>query len=161
MKLSNGFKLSRDISIIFRHGKSYIDNEMEAYAIGSGQYSFLYYLYAHNGATQDEISKALDMDKATTARAIQKLELNGFVIRQRNAADHRVNNVYLTEKSLGLQTELFGIARRWDAILLEDFTEDERETLQKYMLRLSQNAKSLKDCCHQNKEDNECHTTNT
>jgi DNA-binding MarR family transcriptional regulator len=160
MILSNGFKLSRDISIIFRHGKAYIDSEMAAYAIGSGQYGFLYFLYAHDGATQDEISKALDMDKATTARAIQKLELNGFVKRKRNESDHRVNNVFLTEKSKQLKSDLFGIARRWDAILLENFSEAEKETLQHLMLKLSQNAKSFKDCCNHHKEDPICHTTN-
>lgn len=159
MGLSNGFKLSRDISIIFRHGKAYIDGEMAQYAIGSGQYGFLYYLYGHNGATQDEISRGLDMDKATTARAIQKLEDNGFVDRVRNEKDHRVNNVYLTEKSSRLKNDLFAIARRWDAILLETFTDEEKECLQKLMFKLSTNAKALKTNSH-HKEDTKCHTTN-
>jgi hypothetical protein len=46
---------------------------MSHHNIGSGQYIFLFYLYNHNGSTQDEISKALDMDKATTTRAVQTI----------------------------------------------------------------------------------------
>lgn len=138
----NCFKLSKSISMIYRNGKAYIDQAMSHHDIGSGQYAFLFYLYNHNGSTQDEISKALDMDKATTTRAIQKLESIGLVKRERNETDQRINNVFITSAGNGLKKELYKVAMDWDDILLQNLSSDERATLQNLIFKLSENSKA-------------------
>jgi DNA-binding MarR family transcriptional regulator len=138
----NCFKLSKSISMIYRNGKAYIDQAMSHHNIGSGQYIFLFYLFNHNGSTQDEISKALDMDKATTTRAVQKLESTGLVRRERNSDDHRINNVFITEEGNALRKELYKVAMDWDDLLLQNLTPDERSTLQNLIGKLSENSKT-------------------
>lgn len=130
--------------MIYRNGKAYIDQAMSHHNISSGQYIFLFYLFNHNGSTQDQISKALDMDKATTTRAVQKLESIGLVRRERNSDDHRINNVFITEEGNALRKELYKVAMDWDDLLLQKLTPDERSTLQKLIGKLSENSKTHK-----------------
>lgn len=130
--------------MIYRNGKAYIDQAMSHHAIGSGQYIFLFYLYNHNGSTQDEISKALDMDKATTTRAVQKLEATGLVKRERNEMDHRINNVFITAAGNALRKELYEVAMEWDDLLLQNLSTDERLTLQNLICKLSDNSKAYR-----------------
>ncbi|MCD4713261.1 MAG: MarR family transcriptional regulator [Clostridiales bacterium] len=140
----NCFKLSKSISMIYRNGKAYIDQAMSHHDIGSGQYIFLFYLFNHNGSTQDEISKALDMDKATTTRALQKLETSGLVKRDRNEIDHRINNVFITDAGNALRKELYKVAMDWDDILLQNLSDEERSTLQTLICKLSDNSKAYR-----------------
>lgn len=132
--------LGRSIAILSRYSRWFMDQNMAAYEFGSGQHGFLFFLYDHNGSSQDEISKALELDKATTARAIQKLEDNGYVTRKTSEKDKRINNVFLTEKAFAIQTEIKHYSTQWTAILTQDMTPEELIQLSSLMGKLAQNA---------------------
>ncbi len=117
------------ISILYRQGQSYISNEMKEYGIGSGQYAFLLVLYDEDGISQDEISNRLLIDKGTTARALDKLEKEGFVSRVTNPIDRRSNNIFLTDKAKDLEKILCSTLSNWTKLLLKDLNEDEQKLL--------------------------------
>ncbi|MBB6678015.1 winged helix-turn-helix transcriptional regulator [Cohnella lubricantis] len=71
--------------------------ELAPYRIGSGQYIFLMAIAGREGITQKELSESLLIDKTTTAKAIAKLEAEGYVRREANPADNRYQLLYLTE----------------------------------------------------------------
>ena len=66
------------LSILYRYGRSHISKVLEPYNIGSGQYIFLMVLLKNNGISQEELSDYLKIDKATTAKAVRKLEQAGL-----------------------------------------------------------------------------------
>lgn len=74
-----------------------ISNELAPYRIGSGQYIFLMAIAFQQPITQKALSDKLLIDKTTTAKAITKLEAEGFVRREVNPADNRYQFLYLTE----------------------------------------------------------------
>ena len=139
-KAEQSLDLGKHISTLYRYGRSYMDHQMNAYEVGSGQYSFIFYLYNHDGASQDAISKALAMDKTTTTRAIQKLEEGGLVQRLVDEQDHRINHVYLTPAGYALQKELIDFSQDWEAILLANFDDTEKTQLENAILKLAKNA---------------------
>ena len=83
------------------------DEELEVYRIGSGQYDFLMVLYHKDGISQENLARMLKVSKATSTRAIQNLEKEGYVYRQRDKDDLRAYKVYLTEKGKEMRGVIF------------------------------------------------------
>lgn len=62
--------IGRLIAILHRQSQIYINCTLKKFNITSAEYSFLLYLYKKNGATQDEMSTYMYIDKSATNRAI-------------------------------------------------------------------------------------------
>ncbi len=129
--------LGNYISIFYRIGSSYLSRKYETYQIGFGQYQFLIMLYLEDGLSQDELTKRVYVDKATTARAINKLKENGYVTVIVDRKDKRKHQVYLTEKSLALKEELLAIALEWENKLLHSLTPEEQTTMFQLFQKIS------------------------
>lgn len=85
------------VSAIYRHLQILIADELAPFRIGSGQYIFLMAIAGQAGITQKALSEQLLIDKTTTAKAIAKLEAEGYVRREPDPADNRYHLLYLTE----------------------------------------------------------------
>jgi DNA-binding MarR family transcriptional regulator len=85
------------ISAIYRHMQILISAELAPYRIGSGQYIFLMAIAFREPITQKALSERLLIDKTTTAKAIAKLEAEGYVRREADPADNRYQLLILTE----------------------------------------------------------------
>ncbi|MBP1975229.1 MarR family winged helix-turn-helix transcriptional regulator [Cohnella thailandensis] len=85
------------ISAIYRHMQVLISAELAPYRIGAGQYIFLMAISFRQPVTQKALSETLLIDKTTTAKAIAKLEEEGYVRREADPADNRYQLLYLTE----------------------------------------------------------------
>ncbi len=131
--------MGKYISILYRSGKMYINSKFEKYNIGSGQYLFLMFLSHSEGVTQEEMSCRLFIDKGTTAKAIRKLEEEGYVNRLVDSEDKRAYKVYLTEKGKKVTAKISEVLREWDDILTADFTEEEKETASRFLQRMLEN----------------------
>jgi DNA-binding MarR family transcriptional regulator len=85
------------ISAIYRHMQILISAELAPYRIGSGQYIFLMAIAFQQPITQKTLSEKLLIDKTTTAKAITKLEVEGYVRREVDPVDNRYHLLYLTD----------------------------------------------------------------
>ncbi|MEW9699517.1 MarR family winged helix-turn-helix transcriptional regulator [Paenibacillus sp. SI8] len=85
------------ISAIYRHMQILISAELAPYRIGSGQYIFLMAIAVQQPITQKELSEKLLIDKTTTAKAITKLEAEGYVRWEADPDDNRYHLLYLTD----------------------------------------------------------------
>lgn len=74
-----------------------ISKELAPYRIGAGQYIFLMAIASRQPVTQKALSEKLLIDKTTTAKAIAKLEAEGYVRREVDPADNRYHLLYLTD----------------------------------------------------------------
>ena len=129
--------LGKYISELYRVQNSYLSKRFNKLNIGAGQYLFLLHLYKYRGATQEELTEMLKVDKATTTRAIKKLEDNGYVIRDKRKEDKRAYNVILTEKALDIEPKFFEVLDEWKEKLKEILTEEEENTLLKLLKKIS------------------------
>lgn len=140
------FELGRSISKIYRIGRWHMETHLaDTLDLSSGQHTFLFYLFNHDGASQDEISRALSIDKASTARAIQKLEEKHYLTRVTSEKDKRVNHVFLTQKGWDSEKELKKNSKAWKAILVEGLSEEELKMMEHILEKLSENASNYKN----------------
>ncbi|MGL5151924.1 MAG: MarR family winged helix-turn-helix transcriptional regulator [Clostridium sp.] len=132
--------LGKEISELYRLGNSYITKGFLKHSIAIGQHFFLAKLYREQGITQDELTDKVLVDKATTARAIKKLEDNGYVIRVKNDNDKRVNNIFLTDKALEFEEEFWSILNDWNDKITQNLNKEEKETLFYLLGKVSESA---------------------
>lgn len=138
--MTEGPYIGKWISVLHRIGQRYIDRGTEAFGIAGGCFPFLLCLYRQDGVTQDTISTYLNVDKATTARAIAALERLGHVVRERDPDDRRAYKVYLTETGRLLEHKLRNELKQWAGILTADFTDEEAENAYRLLERMANNA---------------------
>ena len=136
--------LGRWISFLYRQFMIYINDELASYDLGPGQFYVLHVLHHNNGLSQQDISDILHLDKATTGRAIKKLEADEYVERIRGERDKRVYHVYLTDKARQMEPIIHEILRRWTQILSTDFTPTEKEHVMTFLKRMHQNVLDYK-----------------
>ncbi len=133
----------RYISRLNVHKNIYLSRALEPYGLGSGQYIFLLYLYRMEGASQDELTEKLMVDKGTTARAVKKLEIEGYVTRTRDEEDRRVHHLHVTAKGLKFKPLLKTILSEWTSGLTRGLLEDEKENLLDLLSKLERNAEEM------------------
>lgn len=102
----------RYFSAIYRHLQILIASELAPYRIGSGQYIFLMAIAWKKQTTQKALSEELLIDKTTTAKAIAKLEAEGYVRREPDPADNRFHLLYLTDEGRALVPKVQGALDR-------------------------------------------------
>jgi len=132
--------VGRWLSILYRTGQSYMDKELKPYNIGSGQGMFLAVLLHKDGIRQENLSTMLQIDKGTTARAIKKLEVEGYIIRNADPNDKRANIIRVTKKSLAIKPVLKRVVENWTDMLTKDFSEEEKKLVVRLLKRMAVNT---------------------
>lgn len=135
--------IGRWISVLYRYGQSYLDKKLHPYNLSSGQFIFLVVLLEKDGVSQEFLAKRLNIDKATTARAIKRMEQAGYVIKKMDPEDKRARIIHVTDKALQLKSVLKNISEEWTGRLTEDFTVQEREIIFQLLQKMSRNAALL------------------
>jgi DNA-binding MarR family transcriptional regulator len=134
--------VGRYISCIHRNFHKHMQEELQRYDIGSGQFHFLMMLYREDGVNQETLAERLNLDKATSARAIKKLEEKGFVTRLRNNNDKRNYTILLTEKAKKLKPKIKKILKKWTEQLLTDISKEDEKRLYFILEKMAQNAEN-------------------
>jgi len=146
-------EIGRQISMLYRAGISFYSGKSNNLDFGAGQMSIIFYLFHHQGASQDELTKQLEVDKATITRSVKKLESAGILERKKDEQDQRINRITLTEAGYAIQSDLKKLTDQWQSILLKDFSDGELEQLMPLFEKLLKNVRDFKHatCKHERK----------
>ena len=131
--------IGKYISQLYRKGSVFINKEVSEYGIGSGQFMFLLELYINDGKNQEEIAETLKIDKGTTARALKKLEEQGFVTRIKDENDKRSNKIYLNDKAKDVREGVLDVLNDWNKEITKSLTEEEEEMLNSLLEKVCKN----------------------
>jgi len=127
--MDNCQHIGKYIGELHRASGIYFSKKFNKFGIGSGQYIFLLNLYRNSGITQEELTDIVKLDKATTARAIKKLEEEGYVSRVKKENDKRAYRLELTEKAQNIKEEVYSIMDQWENKVRSCLTQEETEEL--------------------------------
>lgn len=130
---------------IWRCGNLYRTSRYESLGLGSYQDSYILNVCAHPGITQEGLSKLIYIHKSNVARQLGSLEEKGFIRRETDPSDKRNMLVYPTEKAYAVLDEIKRVNAEWDRIMLEGFSEEEREEVEKLSALLAERAKKIID----------------
>ena len=89
--------------------------------------------------TQKEIEEDLQVSHPTVVGLVARMEQKGFLTTRPDPMDRRNKLVELTEKAQKLDEVIDMTVAQHDAQLLRGFTEEEQETLKKFLSRISRN----------------------
>ncbi|MFC4600844.1 MarR family winged helix-turn-helix transcriptional regulator [Cohnella hongkongensis] len=129
--------VARWVSVLHRQFQIYLNRELRDCDIQSSEYIFLVNLYDKDGISQERLSSNLFIDKAATARALQRLEKLGYVKRARDPADSRAYVVTLTERGREIRDFIKSKLRYWTDLLTGEFTDEEHSDLLNKLKRMS------------------------
>lgn len=128
---------------IWRCGNLYRTSRYESLGLGSYQDSYILNVCAHPGITQEGLSKLIYIHKSNVARQLGSLEEKGFIRRETDPSDKRNMLVYPTEKAYAVLDEIKRVNAEWDRIMLEGFSEEEREEVERLSALLAERAKKI------------------
>lgn len=140
----SGSSIGKWVSILYRYRQNYLGKRLDPYNIGSGQHFFLMILSQNNGISQEELSDLLKIDKATTAKAVKKLEDEGYLTREVDSTDKRAYQVFLTDKALKVIPIIHETVRDWEKIITEGFSESNKILIEELLGKMAQNACQMK-----------------
>lgn len=106
-----------------------ISGELAPYRIGSGQYMYLMAIAFGEPMTQKALNEKLLIDKTTTAKAIAKLESEGYVRREADPADNRYHLLYLTEEGREVVPKVQEALGRIKNKIRKGMTDEEQDVL--------------------------------
>jgi|SRR5471030_1381215 len=138
--MDNCQPIGKYIGEIHRSSCIYFSKKFSKFGIGAGQYLFLLNLYKHDGITQEELTEKIKLDKATTARAIKKLEDEGYVNRVRKENDKRAYRLQLTQKAEQIREEVYLIMDEWETEVKNCLTNEESQQLMNLLNKLSKSS---------------------
>jgi DNA-binding MarR family transcriptional regulator len=123
-ELRLGF-LIHDVS---RLRRSAFDRCLKPVNVTRSQWWVLAYLSRQDGMTQSQLAEELDLGKVAIGGLIDRLEKAGLVRRDADAADRRVNRVFLEPKSKQLITRMRKLSHQLNQRILAGLPETQLET---------------------------------
>ncbi|HEV7435991.1 MAG TPA: MarR family transcriptional regulator [Pseudorhizobium sp.] len=108
-----------------------------------GQFPVLLELWQEDGLTQKQLLDRLEVEQATLANTLMRMERHGLIERQPHPQDRRAQIIRLTEEGRELERQAIEAAAEADAALFNGFRQFERELMIEYMRMAIDNARKL------------------
>lgn len=136
--------ITKRVIYVARKSQLCIGSRLEKYGITAAEEPFFMAIQYYEGATQEELTALVGVDKAATTRAVRSLEEKGFLTREQDEKDRRQYRVYATKKALDIgeavHEELLGLNEE----LLRGISSEEQKILQRALQQMETNLKSMK-----------------
>lgn len=132
-------EILREIGTIARALDSISNIEFKEYELTKGQYLYLVRICEHPGIIQEKLSEILKVDRTTAARAIKKLELNGFIERKDDPYNRKIKKLFPTEKGERVYPYIRNEHFHSNNVALAGFSVEEAETLFQLIQRVRKN----------------------
>lgn len=119
-----------------RSHKKIMDSAFSQTELYGGQHRLLMHLSGHKNSSQAELAKSMEVTPATVAIALKKLEKAGYIKKAMDKEDNRYNKITITKKGEEIILESKRLFQQVDEMFFEDFTKEEIEQLNQFLLRL-------------------------
>ncbi|MCY8977818.1 MarR family winged helix-turn-helix transcriptional regulator [Bacillus atrophaeus] len=132
-------EILREIGMIARALDSISNIEFKEYNLTKGQYLYLVRICENPGIIQEKLAEMIKVDRTTAARAIKKLEMNGFIEKMDDEHNKKIKKLFPTEKG----ENVFPVIKRENdhsnSVALAGFSEGEAETILHLLQRIRKN----------------------
>ncbi|OBZ97107.1 MarR family transcriptional regulator [Pararhizobium polonicum] len=105
-----------------------------------GQFPVLLELWSEEALTQKQLIDRLDIEQATMANTLARMERDGLILRKKHPTDKRAQQIFLTAKAREMEEEAKQAALAADQSLLSGFRHFERALLLEYMRKAIANG---------------------
>ncbi|MBR9843046.1 MAG: MarR family transcriptional regulator [Rhodobacteraceae bacterium] len=134
---SLGF-LSNHLARLMAHG---LQKRLAPLDLAPAQFMVLLELWEEDGLTQTDLVARLDVEQATMANTLTRMERDGLIIREKSVADRRARIVVLTEAARSRHAEAIIAAQEQNRIALHGLDENEQAELIRLIGKVISNLK--------------------
>ncbi|MCM3178877.1 MarR family transcriptional regulator [Cytobacillus horneckiae] len=132
-------EILREIGMIARALDSISNIEFKEYDLTKGQYLYIVRICENEGIIQEKLAEMIKVDRTTAARAIRKLEVNGFIEKKEDKHNKKIKKLFPTEKGKNVYPFIKRENDYSDTVALEGFSESEEETIFNLLQRVRKN----------------------
>jgi DNA-binding MarR family transcriptional regulator len=132
-------EILREIGMIARALDSISNIEFKEYDLTKGQYLYLVRICENPGIIQEKLAEMIKVDRTTAARAIKKLDINGFVEKKEDKHNKKIKKLFPTEKGKTVYPFIKKENDYSNIVALEGFTEKEIENIFNLLQRVRKN----------------------
>ncbi|OJF95126.1 MarR family winged helix-turn-helix transcriptional regulator [Pararhizobium antarcticum] len=120
-------------SLLAKNFSRALQERSQKLGFAPGQFPILLELWAEEGLTQKQLLDRMDIEQATMANTLSRMERDGLISRRKHPGDKRAQQVFLTDKAKAMEADAKDAALAADQSLLSGFRRFERELLLEYM----------------------------
>ncbi|MFD2208133.1 MarR family winged helix-turn-helix transcriptional regulator [Virgibacillus halophilus] len=133
-------EILREIGMIARALDSISNMEFKEYDLTKGQYLYLVRICEYPGIIQEKLAEMIKVDRTTAARAIKKLEINGFIDKKDDDNNKKIKKLFPTEKGKNVYPFIKRENDHSNMVALDGFTKVEIETIFNLLQRVRKNV---------------------
>lgn len=126
-------------------GRAFSDQLDENFGVSVPEWRVVLTLARHPGLTAAEITSRWAMDKMAISRAIQRLESDGHISRDRNPSDRRSYKLSLTDSGEALHRKILPAANERYREFISCLTREELANLRGSLEKLIAHAGNMRD----------------
>ncbi|WML52512.1 MarR family winged helix-turn-helix transcriptional regulator [Neobacillus sp. PS3-12] len=132
-------EILREIGMIARALDSISNIEFKEYDLTKGQYLYLVRICENPGIIQEKLAEMIKVDRTTAARAIKKLEMNGFIEKKDDQHNKKIKKLFPTVKGKNVYPFIKRENDHSNIVALAGLSETEVETLFNHLQRVRKN----------------------
>lgn len=132
----------REIGMIARCLESIANIEFKDLNLNKGQFLYLVRICENPGIIQEKVAEMIKVDRTTAARAIKKLEQQGFIVKVRDEENKKIKKLYATEKGMQLNPFFERELEHSSNVILKDFTDEDKEKFYQYLVKMRKNIEA-------------------
>ena len=132
-------EILREIGMIARALDSISNIEFKEYELTKGQYLYLVRICENPGIIQEKLAEMIKVDRTSAARAIKKLELNGFIQKEKDNHNKKIKKLFPTENGINIYPFIKRENEYSNSIALEGLSESETDTMFNLLQRVRKN----------------------
>ncbi|OLS36233.1 MarR family winged helix-turn-helix transcriptional regulator [Bacillus sp. MRMR6] len=114
--------------------------EFKEYDLTKGQYLYLVRIVENPGIIQDKLAEMIKVDRTTAARAIKRLEMQGFIEKRDDDSNKKIKKLIPTEKGKRVYPFLKREGEHSNKVALTGFSAEETETIFQLLQRVRANV---------------------
>lgn len=119
----------------------FLTERLSKLSIGSGQFFLILRIYENEGICQEDLSKAIRLDKTTIAKSIKRLISEGYLRKEKDKKDKRYYCLYTTDKGKDIYPKMIEILKEAEKDIMSGFSCDELELFVSFIERINDNIK--------------------
>jgi len=123
--------------------RTVFERRVRAVGLTRAQWLVITRVHRRPGLSQSAVADLLEIEKASAGRLIDRMEAKGWLRRQPDASDRRINRLHLTPAASQLHASIWPIAEATVDEALGDLTAKERHALTGLMTRVKAKLQAL------------------
>ncbi|WP_311403395.1 MarR family winged helix-turn-helix transcriptional regulator [Limosilactobacillus vaginalis] len=129
----------REVGMIERALDSISNIEFKDINLSNLQFLYVVRIYEHPGIIAEQLANLIKIDRTTLARAVRRLEKQGYVYRESDPDNKKIKHLYVTEKGKQIYPFIIRENSHSNEVALQGFTPEEAQQVHDYLKRIRQN----------------------